>query len=69
MKIEFKGHVFEIEATVELREAPDNSVVEIHSIYWFGMGVEDLILDFLTSNEVQELDDLIVKTYRDENDL
>ena len=74
MTIDFKGHRFEIEATVDLREAPDQSVVEITEMLWKSednrlVDVRNLILDFLTSNEVQELDELIINTYRDEKDL
>lgn len=74
MTIDFKGHRFELTVSVDLREAPDQDLVEISEMYWQDdklrmVDVRNLILDFLTSNEVQELDELIIKTYRDENEL
>ena len=74
MTIDFKGHRFYIEANVDLREAPDQDVVEITEMLWRAednrlIDVRNLILDFLTSNEVQELDELIINTFRDENNL
>ena len=74
MTIDFKGHRFIIEANVDLREAPDQDLVEITEMLWRAednrlVDVRNLILDFLTSNEVQELDELIINTFRDENNL
>ncbi len=74
MTIDFKGHRFIIEANVDLREAPDQDVVEITEMDWRAengtiVDVRNLILDFLTSNEVQELDEIIINTYKDENNL
>lgn len=70
MTIDFKGHRFYIEANVDLREAPDQDVVEITEMDWRAengtiVDIRNLILDFLTSNELQELDELIIKEYKD----
>lgn len=66
MNIEFKGHSFDIEANVELRDAPDQSVVEITLIEWREINVTELMLDILTSNDIVELEEKII-TY--ENDI
>ena len=52
----------------------ESYLVEISEMLWQDdklrlIDVRNLILDFLTSNEVQELDELIIITFRDENNL
>lgn len=73
MTIDFKSNRFEITATVDVREAPDQTVVEIEEMFWINNGkytnlnVRDLVIDLISNNEQDELHQLIIEAH--ENNL
>ena len=73
MTIDFKSNRFEVTAFIDIREAPDQSIVEIEEMYWIDNGkycnvnVRDLVIDLISNNEQEELNQIIIKEY--ENNL